>query len=109
MMNEPSPASDLAAVLAAARDGSPTPVVFAHLRQALMNAVGFKVLTVLKLDAKTLRSVRLFSSESSYPVGGRKQHVRSGWSDAVLDRRTAYVARGRAALRATFPDSAAIE
>src|SRR5262249_7213235 len=68
-----------------------------------------KVLTVQKLDLETLRSVRLYSSEKSYPIGGTKQHVRSAWSEAVLDRHRAYVAHDLAALRATFPDSAAIE
>src|SRR5688572_12910683 len=96
-------------VKAAARDGLPADVVFARLHDALAAVVGFKVLTVLKLDPTTLRSVRLFSSEPSYPIGGAKQHVRSAWSEAVLDRRTIYVARDLPALRATFPDSAAIE
>lgn len=107
-MNEET-LSDLAAVEAAARDGSPSEVVFARLHEALTKVVGFKVLTVQKLDLATLRSVRLYSSEPSYPIGGTKQHVRSAWSEAVLDRRTAYVAHDVAALRATFPDSAAIE
>ena len=71
--------------------------------------VEFKVLTVLKLDPKTLRSVRLYSSEPSYPIGGAKQHVRSAWSEAVLDRQSVFIAHDLAALRATFPDSAAIE
>ena len=94
---------------AAVRNGSPAPAVFARLHEALASAVGFKVLTVLKLDPTTLRSVRLYSSEPSYPIGGTKQHVRSGWSEAILDRRTVFVAHDLAALRATFPDSAAIE
>jgi hypothetical protein len=100
---------DLAALEAAVRDGSPNDVVFARLHAALAKVVGFKVLTVQKLDLATLQSIRLYSSEPSYPVGGRKQHVRSAWSEAVLDRRIPYVAHDVAALRATFPDSAAIE
>jgi transcriptional regulator with GAF, ATPase, and Fis domain len=99
----------LGPVEAAVRDRSPAAVVFARLHQALTEVVGFKVLTVLKLDPATLCSVRLYSSEPSYPIGGAKQHVRSAWSEAVLDRRTVYVAHDLAALRATFPDSAAIE
>jgi transcriptional regulator with GAF, ATPase, and Fis domain len=91
------------------RDGLPAQAVFARLHEALAKVVAFKVLTVLKLDPVTLRSVRLYSSEPSYPAGGAKQHIRSGWSEAVLDRRTAFVAQDLAALRATFPDSAAIE
>ena len=94
---------------AAVRDGLPMSVVFERLREALANVVAFKVLTVLKLDPNTLRSFRLYSSEPSYPVGGAKQHVRSAWSEAVLDRQSLFVARDLAALRATFPDSAAIE
>jgi transcriptional regulator with GAF, ATPase, and Fis domain len=94
---------------AAAHDGSPARVVFARLHEALANVVEFKVLTVLKLDPTTLLSVRLYSSEPSYPVGGAKQHVRSAWSEAILDRQTVFVAHDLAALRATFPDSAAIE
>jgi hypothetical protein len=96
-------------VEAAVRDGSPAHVIFARLHAALANVVGFKVLTVLKLDPATLRSVRLYSSEPSYPIGGTKQHVRSAWSEAVLDRRAVFVAYDLAALRTTFPDSAAIE
>jgi hypothetical protein len=107
-MTEHAFESDLRHVEAAAREGSPAQV-FARLHDALARVVGFKVLTVLKLDPATLRSVRLFSSEPSYPIGGTKQHVRSAWSEAVLDRVAVYVAHDLAALRATFPDSAAIE
>jgi transcriptional regulator with GAF, ATPase, and Fis domain len=99
----------LGGVEAAVEDGSSAAVVFDRLHGALSQVVGFKVLTVLKLDPATLRSVRLYSSEKSYPVGGVKQHVRSAWSEAVLDRHSPYVAHDLAALRATFPDSAAIE
>jgi hypothetical protein len=94
---------------AAVRDGSPAQVVFAALHEALATAIGFKVLTVQKLNPTTLRSVRLYSSEPTYPVGGIKQHQRSAWSEAVLDRRAVFVAPDIAALRATFPDSATIE
>src|SRR5262245_10163412 len=82
----------LRSVEAAVRDGSPAPIVFAHMREALAKVVGFKVLTVLKLDPTTLRSVRLYSSEPSYPIGGTKQHVRGAWSEAVLDRGAVFVA-----------------
>ena len=98
----------VAPIKAAVAAGLPARV-FALLHEALVRVVAFKVLTVLKLDPTTLRSVRLYSSEPSYPIGGVKQHVRSGWSEAILDRRTIFVAKNLAALRATFPDSAAIE
>jgi len=107
-MTENTSQSCLHDVEAAAREGSPAQV-FARLHDALTRVVGFKVLTVLKLDPATLRSVRLFSSEPSYPIGGTKQHTRSAWSEAVLDRGAVYVAHDLAALRTTFPDSAAIE
>jgi transcriptional regulator with GAF, ATPase, and Fis domain len=93
----------------AVHDGLPALIVFERLQQALARVLEFKVLTVLKLDPKALRSVRLFSSEPSYPVGGTKQHARSAWSEAVLDSHSVFVARDLATLRATFPDSAAIE
>src|SRR5262245_55527847 len=99
----------LGPVEAAVRDQAPAAVVFARLHDALKEVVAFKVLTILKLDPTTLRSVRLYSSEPSFPIGGAKQHVRSAWSEAVIDRLVVYVARDLAALRATFPDSAAIE
>src|SRR3954463_8538773 len=113
-MNENAQSSDdlriaIAPVTAAVADGMPAHAVFARLHEALVRVVPFKVLTVLKLDPTTLQSARLYSSEPSYPVGGVKQHVRSGWSEAILDRRTVFVAQNLAALRATFPDSAAIE
>ena len=99
----------LRSIQAATRDGSQARVAFSRLHEALAAVVGFKVLTVLKLDPSTLRSVRLYSSEPSYPVGGMKQHVVSAWSDAILHRHTVYLAHDLAALRATFPDAAAIE
>lgn len=108
-MSKQAQESYLGPVEAAVRERSPAAVVFARLHAALTEVVGFKVLTVLKLDPTTLRSVRLHSSEPSYPIGGAKQHVRSAWSEAVIDRRAVYVAHDLAALRATFPDSAAIE
>jgi transcriptional regulator with GAF, ATPase, and Fis domain len=101
--------ASLRSLEAAVRDGVPARAAFQRLHEALAKSVGFKVLTVLKLDPTTLRSVRLYSSEPSYPVGGTKQHLRSGWSDAILDRRKIFVAHDCAALRAAFPDSAAIE
>jgi hypothetical protein len=101
--------ADLRALEAAARDGSPADAIFARLHEVLAKVIGFKVLTVLRLDPATLRSVRLYSSEASYPIGGTKQHVRSAWSEAVLDRRTVFVAHDLTELRAVFPDSAAIE
>ena len=94
---------------AAASRGLPARAVFERLYDALADVVGFKVLTVLKLDPATMRSVRLYSSEPSYPVGGTKQHVRSAWSEAVLERKIVFLASDLAAVRAAFPDSAAIE
>jgi len=96
-------------VVAAVRDGLPDTEVYARLADGLQSVVGFKVLTVLRIDPATLRSVRLFSSEPSYPVGGTKQHARNAWSAAIFDRCEAFLAPGLAEVRATFPDSAAIE
>jgi hypothetical protein len=97
------------ALEAAARGRLPAHAVFRRLHDALVEVVGFNVLTVLKLDPTILRSVRLYSSEPSYPVGGTKQHVRSAWSEAVLERKTVFLAPDLAAVRSAFPDSAAIE
>jgi hypothetical protein len=105
----PSIGTHLRAIEAAVHRGVPARDVFARLHEALTAVIGFKVLTVQKLDLTTLRSVRLYSTEPSYPVGGIKQHERSAWSETVLDRRTTFVARDVAALRAVFPDAAAIE
>ncbi len=106
---QPGAAVRLTGLHDAIRTGRPDREVFALLEQAVAAQIGFKVLTLLRIDPASLRSVRLHSSEPSYPVGGTKQHVRSAWSEAVLDRRTYYLAPGLLALRATFPDSAAIE
>jgi len=104
-IGKPAP-PDIASAIAR---GAPDSEVFALLAAGLSAAVGFRVLTVLKLDTATLCSVRLYSSEPSYPVGGTKQHRRNAWSAAVLDRGETFLASDLAALRATFPDSAAIE
>ena len=93
----------------AVAESKPDRSAYALLGTAMTELVGFKVFTVLKLDPDTLRSVRLHSSEPTYPIGGRKQHVRSAWSEAVINRHIPFVAPGLAELRATFPDSAAIE
>jgi hypothetical protein len=108
-MRDKASESHMDSLEAAIRGGAPAAVVYVRLHEALSKVIGFKVLTVQKLDLETLCSVRLYSSEKSYPIGGTKQHVRSAWSEAVLDRHRTYVAHDLAALRATFPDSAAIE
>lgn len=108
-INEAIGRSLAGALRASSGPGSSARDVFAFLRRALEQVIGFKVLTVLKLDPATLRSVRLYSSEPSYPVGGTKRHVRSAWSEAVLERKTVFLAPDLAALRVAFPDSAAIE
>jgi transcriptional regulator with GAF, ATPase, and Fis domain len=100
---------DLGGLQTALDDGARREIVFARLHDALSKVIAFKVLTVLKLDPATLRSVRLYSSEPSYPIGGTKQHVPSAWSEAILERNEVFLAHDLAALRATFPDSAAIE
>jgi len=70
-------ASWFARVAAAQREsGQPAPT-FGALAEALQAVVGHKVMTVLKLDVPSLTSTRLFSSEASYPPGGRKQHARA--------------------------------
>src|SRR5690242_10683021 len=81
-------AAAFARVAAAQRaSGQPEPT-FRALADALQATVGHKVMTVLMLDVPALTSVRLFSSEASYPPGGRKQHGRGAWSAAVIDRGT---------------------
>ena len=102
-------AGALTSLSQAVGEGRPDGAVFAMLGEAMAELVGFKVFTVLKIDSASMRSVRLHSSEPSYPVGGTKQHVRSAWSEAVFGRRTFYLAADLDAVRATFPDSAAIE
>jgi transcriptional regulator with GAF, ATPase, and Fis domain len=112
-LREADGSNDIACLLqpleAAIRGGLSDHVIFERLHDGLAKLVGFKVLTVLKLDPATLRSVRLYSSEPSYPVGGTKQHSRNAWSEAILHRQAVFIAHDLAALRATFPDSAAIE
>lgn len=81
---------------------------FALLNRALSEAVGFKVLTVLRIDWTTFQSKRLYSTEPTYPVGAIKQHVRSAWSEAVLDRRGVFLAPTRADIAAIFPDAESI-
>lgn len=99
----------VARIVAAVEAGREDADVYALLAAGLRAAVGFRVLTVLKIDTATLRSIRLYSSEASYPVGGTKQHPRNAWSEAVLDRHEVFMASDLAALRANFADSAAIE
>ncbi|MCC6468965.1 MAG: GAF domain-containing protein [Alphaproteobacteria bacterium] len=102
-------ASHFRAVAAAqARPGQPGPT-FAALADALQALVGYKVMTILRLDTATLRSVRLFSSEPSYPPGGTKQHRRGAWSAAIVDRRSYFLAPRRDNVHRNFPDYQGIE
>jgi hypothetical protein len=82
---------------------------FRAVADALQALVGHKVMTVLRIDVPTLRSVRLFSSEPSYPPGGTKQHRRGSWSAAVIDRGESFLAATSADIRLAFPDYAGIE
>jgi hypothetical protein len=83
---------------------------FDGLARAMQNVVGYKVLTLLKFDVATFRSVRLFSTEPSYPVGGVKQHQRgTAWSEHIVDRRVPFLAATLEDVRRSFPDHAGIE
>lgn len=97
------------AVAAAQRGAGQPEATFRALSGALQDLVGHKVMTVLKLDVASLVSVRLFSSEPSYPPGGRKQHGRNAWSAAVIDRGTWFLAATTAEIRQHFPDASGIE
>ena len=94
--------------IAQRESGQPAPT-FGALAEALQAVVGHKVMTVLKLDVPNLTSTRLFSSEASYPPGGRKQHARGAWSAAVIDRGTYFLAPTATDVRTHFPDAAGIE
>jgi hypothetical protein len=83
---------------------------FDALACAMQELVGYKVLTLLKFDVESFRSVRIFSSEPSYPIGGIKQHPRhSAWSEHIVDRCIPFVAVTLEDVRRTFPDHAGIE
>ena len=82
---------------------------FIAVASALQAVVGHKVMTVLKIDTARLSSVRLFSSEKSYPPGAAKQHRRGAWSEAVIDQGRYFLAARSADVAAAFPDHAGIE
>jgi hypothetical protein len=94
--------------VAQGRLGQPQPT-FEALEAALQALVGHRVMTVLKIDLSTLRSVRLFSSEMTYPPGQPKQHRSGPWSAAVIDRGTFFLAPTTSDVRAAFPDASGIE
>jgi hypothetical protein len=77
---------------------------FRALADALQALVGHKVMTVLKLDERALRSIRLFSSEPSYPPGGVKQHQPGVWSEAIVGRKTYFIAPTMDDVRLAFFD-----
>jgi transcriptional regulator with GAF, ATPase, and Fis domain len=84
-------------------------ISFCGLAEALQELVGFKVLTLLRFDVETFRSVRLFSTEPSYPAGGVKQHRRGSWSEHIVDRKIPFIAATTDDVRTAFPDYAGIE
>jgi hypothetical protein len=109
MTTDDETAAWFARVAAAQREGGQPAPTFRALADALQAVVGHRVMTVLKLEVATLTSVRLFSSEASYPPGGRKQHGRGAWSAAVIDRGTYFLAPTAADVRTHFADAAGIE
>ena len=97
---------DVAAAQAA--PGQPE-ATFNALNVALQTLVGHKVMTLLKIDAASLTSRRLYSSLPQYPIGRVKQHHHGAWSEAVVDRGTYFMATTLDAVRRSFPDHAGIE
>ena len=81
---------------------------FRVLADALRALVGHKVMTVLKFDVAAMQSVRLYSSEPSYPLGGIKQHHPGAWSEAIVVRGRYFIAATTEEVRAAFPDHAGI-
>jgi transcriptional regulator with GAF, ATPase, and Fis domain len=98
----------LQAIQRAAQNPSNAEETFALLNTALSENVGFMVLTVLRIDWTTFTSKRLYSTEPTYPIGAVKRHVRSAWSDAVLDRRSVFLAPSRSDITTVFPDAESI-
>ncbi len=84
------------------------PPAFGALCHAMQLLVGYKVLTVLKFDPATFRSLRVFSTEPTYPTGVWKEHDHGEWTTSVLKEGRPFLAATMSDIRRCFPDAAQI-
>lgn len=87
--------------------GPADPAFYRAVDQALGESVGYKLLTVLRVQGPWL--VRLHSSdEHSYPAGGAKDLRTDPWLRGLLDAGEPVLSANAEAVRARFPDHEAI-
>lgn len=76
---------------------------FDHLADALKDAVGFRLFTLLVVDGTEV--ARIYSSDpEAYPVSGRKKMQSSPWGDHVLIGHKAWLGRTQDDIKWAFYD-----
>ncbi len=91
-------------VMAQALPGQPQPV-FLALSDALQQAIGHRLFSVMRHDAGAGLNTRLHSSNpTAYPAGGVKPVVDSPWTRHLLRQGLPFIGDDAAAIRANFAD-----
>lgn len=79
--------------------------VFAHVARAADACIGHQLLTVLRLDPRTMEVERLYTTNSvAYPTQGTKPMRDTWWGEHVLRQGQAYIGRDANDIRKHFAD-----
>jgi len=102
---QPLTLADLAAIAAASASAGAPDAVFRAVAAAAAKAIGFRLLTAMRLHAASAEVERVYSSDpAAYPVGGRKPKQGTDWGAQVLDRGEVFLAATAAEVRQAFAD-----
>ncbi|MPW21641.1 GAF domain-containing protein [Paraburkholderia sp. CNPSo 3157] len=79
--------------------------LYRALDTVLAETIGHTLFTILRYDATTNESARVYSNlPNEYPTAAKKPLAGGSWVDTVLTRGDAFIGRTADDLRAVFPD-----
>ncbi|MEM5434380.1 GAF domain-containing protein [Paraburkholderia diazotrophica] len=79
--------------------------LYRALDTVLAETIGHTLFTILRYDATTNESARVYSNlPNEYPTAAKKPLAGGSWVDTVLTRGDAFIGRTAEDLRAVFPD-----
>jgi hypothetical protein len=104
-MTRPDPTPSYAAVAAAAAQAGQPGTLFAALDNAMGDAIGHKLFTILVVHPGANQSQRYYSNmPKDYPVGGRKPINQTHWFQRVLGDGECYIGYNYADISDVFFD-----
>ncbi len=98
----------LAALARALREKLSRDAQLAAAEAALQRLFGHKVFTVMRYEAATDETERIYTNTPSFPRGGRKRRKTNDWNARVIDRGELHIGNSAAEIAAIFDDHAVI-